>query len=158
MQGNDGWYPKKKSQNINGTACLPSFSSFFLSSLSIQSLKVLTFVSVCAGLIPYRSYTLLRSYRNTRSLKRVKDLLRGSVTLEQFIIKTPHWKPSNLFVKSNKDNFILLSCIIPKYSSSLNMYTNAHTPMNTIFTPSAYILGGSTFSSMLIFHFVSLNL
>lgn len=49
-----------KLPNSNGTACLlaclPFFLSFFLIILSVQFLKVMIFLSVCAELIPYLTF------------------------------------------------------------------------------------------------------
>ena len=129
MQDDDCWYPKKKQTN---TIMAPSSFLPFLLFKHFKCLKVVTFVLVCTGLIPYFSSIPLRPYENKERVPgRITYLLRSSTPVEQFKIRTALQKPCSLFVNSSKDNFVLLSCIIQKYSSSLNIHINAYIPMNS---------------------------
>ena len=91
-------------------------SSFlpFLLYKHFKCLKVVTFELVCTGLIPYFSSIPLKPFVNKERVPgRITYLLRSCTTVEQFIIRTALQKPCSLFVKSSKDNFVLL-CIIQK--------------------------------------------
>ena len=119
---------KKKKKTIMA----PSSFLPFLLRKHFKCLKVVTFELVCTGLIPYFSSIPLKPFANKERVPgRITYLLRSSTTVEQFIIRTALQKPCSLFVKSSKDTFVLLSCIIQKYSSSLNMHINTHIPMNS---------------------------